>query len=48
MDTVRIELVYSAINRAVALTDHNIQNNLEERYEFIKQTILADESLTKT
>jgi hypothetical protein len=47
MDTIRIELVSSVINRAFALTDFNIQNNLEKQYEFRKQIIFADESLTK-
>jgi hypothetical protein len=45
MASIRTELVWSAINRANALTDFNIQ--LEKQYEFIKQTILADKSLTK-
>ena len=47
MAAIRIELVWSAINRAYALTDFNIQNNLENQHEFRKQTILADKSLTK-
>src|SRR5436189_65415 len=47
MAAIRMELVVSAINRAYALTDFNIQNNLENQHEFRKQTILADESLTK-
>src|SRR5438874_9255482 len=47
MAAIRDEVVYAAINRAYALTDFNIQNNLDKRHEFRKQTILADESLTK-
>ena len=47
MATIRYELIYSATNRAYALTDHNIHDNLEKRHEFRKQTILADKSLTK-
>jgi hypothetical protein len=47
MAKIREELVYTALNRAYALMGFNIQNNLEKQYEFIKQTILADESLTK-
>src|ERR1043166_1122203 len=45
MAKIRYELIYSVIHRAFALTDYN-QNNLE-KYEFRKQTILADESLTE-
>ena len=41
------ELVHAAINRAYALIDYNIQNNQDKQHEFQKQTILADESLTK-
>jgi hypothetical protein len=47
MTTIREKLVYYAINRACALTDYTVQDTVEKRYEFIKQTILADESLTK-
>jgi len=36
-----------ALNRTHALIDYNIQNNVDKRHEFKKQTILADESLTK-
>src|ERR1051325_10318924 len=35
-----------AIDRARALTDYNILNDFTKRYEFQKQTILDDESLT--
>src|SRR6266498_5607691 len=47
MAVIRYDLVYNAIKRADALTDYNIHNNLDKRYEFRKQTILADKSLTK-
>ena len=47
MAAIRKELVWAAINRASALTDLNIQNNVNKQHEFRKQTILADESLTK-
>jgi hypothetical protein len=47
MASIRLELVSSAVNRAFALTDYNVQDNLEKKFEFVKQTILADESLTK-
>src|ERR1051325_8791014 len=46
MATIREELVRAAINRAFALTDYS-QNNFVKIFEFRKQTILADESLTK-
>jgi hypothetical protein len=47
MASIRMELVFSVIHRTYALTDYN-QNNLEKQYEFRKQTILTDESLTKS
>ena len=46
MAAIRNELVTAAFNRAYALIDYNIQNNVDKRHEFKKQTILADESLT--
>ena len=42
-----IEKAYSALNRAFALTDYSIHNNLEKQHEFRKKTILADKSLTE-
>ncbi|EXX54218.1 hypothetical protein GLOIN_2v933928 [Rhizophagus irregularis DAOM 181602=DAOM 197198] len=39
--------VNAAINRAFALTDYNIYNNIHKQDKFQKQTILADESLTE-
>ncbi|RIA79062.1 hypothetical protein C1645_841629 [Glomus cerebriforme] len=47
MVNIRKELILTTINRAHALIDNNIHNNLEKRHEFRKQIILADESLTK-
>ena len=47
MASIRDELVMAAYNRTYALTDFSIHNNLEKRFEFRKQTILADKSLTK-
>ncbi|GBB94496.1 hypothetical protein RclHR1_23680001 [Rhizophagus clarus] len=41
------QLVNAAIKRAFALVDHNIYNDIHKQYEFKKQTILADESLTE-
>ena len=46
MAAISEELVHAAINKAYALIDYNIQNNVDKRHEFKKQTILADESLT--
>jgi hypothetical protein len=46
MANTRIELISAVVNRAFALTDINIHKTLEQRHEFRKQTILADESLT--
>src|ERR1051325_3856311 len=46
MAAIREELMHAAINRSYALIDYNIQNNVDKRIEFQKQTILADESLT--
>ncbi|GES75069.1 kinase-like domain-containing protein [Rhizophagus clarus] len=43
------QLVNAAISRAFALIDYNIlYNDIHKQYEFIKQTILADESLTES
>src|SRR5436305_309323 len=47
MATIRKDFIYAALNRACALTDESIYNNLEKEFIFKKQTILADESLTK-
>src|SRR5581483_1167034 len=43
---IRKEFASAALNRAYALLDYNIQNNVDKQHEFLKQTILADESLT--
>jgi hypothetical protein len=47
MTSIRKELVFAAIDRAYALTDYNIQNTIDKQFEFKKQTILANKSLTK-
>ncbi|GET57245.1 kinase-like domain-containing protein [Rhizophagus irregularis DAOM 181602=DAOM 197198] len=36
-----------ALNRAYALIDYKVYNDTHKRYEFQKQTLLADESLTE-
>ncbi|PKC63440.1 kinase-like protein [Rhizophagus irregularis] len=43
----RKDLIYTAINKAYALTDFNIHNDIHKQFEFQKQTILANESLTE-
>jgi hypothetical protein len=47
MTSIQKELVFAAYHRVYALVDTNIQNTKEKRYEFKKQTVLADKSLTK-
>jgi hypothetical protein len=47
MAYVRKESIYAAIDKAFALTDDFIHDNLEKRYEFRRQTILADETIIK-
>ena len=47
LDNAAIEKVESALNRAYALTDYSIHNNLEKQHESRKKNILADKSLTK-
>ena len=46
MSTIRYELILAANNRALNLTDGSIHNDTHKRYEFRKQTVLADKSLT--
>ena len=46
MATIREELVYATVSRSSALIDYNVQNNVDKRYEFEKQIIHTDESLT--
>ena len=47
MTDIRKDVVWAAYNRVDALLDTSIYNTLDNRFEFKKQTILADESLTK-
>ncbi|RIA82182.1 hypothetical protein C1645_788854, partial [Glomus cerebriforme] len=45
MSNIRDEIVNAAVQRTYSLIDyHNI--DLDKQYEFMQQTILADESLT--
>jgi hypothetical protein len=46
MSNIRKDLIYATINRIIALIDYNIHNNFHKQYEFIKQKILTDSSLT--
>src|ERR1044072_3378175 len=46
MSTIRYELILAANNRANNLTDTRIHNDIYKQYEFQKQTVLADKSLT--
>ena len=44
--TIRKKLVHAAISKAWVSIDYNIHKGFHKQYEFIKQTILADNSLT--
>ncbi|CAB4437554.1 unnamed protein product [Rhizophagus irregularis] len=46
MSTLRYELIHATINRVSMLTDINIYNDIHKRFEFKKQTVLADKILT--
>ena len=46
MAAIRLEFVHAALKRADALINIYVYDNLTELYEFRKQTILDDESLT--
>ena len=47
MSTIRHEKVITAIDRAYALLDYNIHDNIDKRHEFKQQIILDDKSLTE-
>ncbi|PKY57023.1 hypothetical protein RhiirA4_477777, partial [Rhizophagus irregularis] len=47
MASIREVIVFAAYNRAYGLTDYDTQDTLDKRFEFRKQTVLADKSLTK-
>src|ERR1051325_8345977 len=47
MSAIRIELVRAVINRSCNLINYNIHNDIHKRHEFVRQTILADKSLTE-
>src|SRR5437763_3907325 len=46
MSDIRKGLVQTALNKAVALINLNIHDNIHKQHEFKQQTILADNSLT--
>ncbi|GES81104.1 kinase-like domain-containing protein [Rhizophagus clarus] len=46
MDTSKSKIIFAAIQRANALTDPDIRNDLEKRHKFVGQKIFDDESLT--
>src|ERR1043165_9623467 len=48
MSAIRKEVINDAINKATVLLYSNCHNDLTKRYEFAKQTILADKSLTNS
>src|ERR1043165_8678412 len=41
------KLISAAINRVNALIDLNVYDDIHKQYEFQKQTVLADKSLTE-
>jgi hypothetical protein len=47
MSTIREDVVSAALNRSFALIDNNIHNDIHKQFEFRKQTLLADKSLTE-
>ena len=46
MSTIRYELVNATVTRTYNLIDYNIHTDMHKRYEFRKQTVLADKFLT--
>ena len=46
MSTIREKLINATINRVLDLTDTSIHKDIHKQYEFQKQTVLADKSLT--
>jgi hypothetical protein len=47
MSVIRKNLINTTVDKAYALIDFNIHDNIHKQYEFQKQTILDDESLTE-
>jgi hypothetical protein len=46
MSIIRTELVGAAITRATTLTDGSIHNDIHKQFEFQRQTVLTDKTLT--
>src|SRR5436853_6107964 len=47
MSTIREDSVAAALNRSIHLMDTSIHDNIHKHYEFRKQTLLTDETITK-
>ncbi|RGB38868.1 kinase-like domain-containing protein [Rhizophagus diaphanus] len=47
MSVIREEIALAAVKRSNALINYNVHTDIHKRYEFKKQTILTDNSLTK-
>jgi hypothetical protein len=47
MSVIQEELVQATINRSHVLIDYNVHDDMHKRYEFKKQIILTDNSLTE-
>ncbi|GBB84862.1 hypothetical protein RclHR1_11440001 [Rhizophagus clarus] len=47
MSTIRIDLIYKMLHRAYTSIDYNIHKGYHNQNEFVKQTILANNSLTE-
>jgi hypothetical protein len=44
---MREAVIRAALNRSIALVDYKIYNDMHRQFEFRKQTLLADDSLTE-
>ena len=47
MSNIRYEFICAANNRALNLIDSNLHNDIHKQHEFMKQTVLADKSLSE-
>ncbi|GBC06186.1 hypothetical protein RclHR1_06680002 [Rhizophagus clarus] len=47
MSNIRDDVVWAALNRSRVLFDYNIHNDIHKQFEFRKQVLLSDKSLTK-
>ena len=47
MSAIREKLVQAAINKVYTQIDYNIYDNTHKQYEFMQQTVLVNETLTK-